>query len=469
MTLATTTNRIAYAGDGTTTVFPFAYYFLANADLVVVLRDSSGSETTKTLTTHYTVSGAGNDSGGSVTMLTAPASGETLTIYRDPAITQSLDLVDNDPLPAESLESAIDRGVMISQRLDERIDRSVRLTDGLSSAFDTRLPTVLTAEYLLRVNSTATGLELVSMNSIGAAPTFPLTTKGDLLAYSSSVARFGVGSNTQALVADSTQTFGMKWENKGIFTTTSKTANYTVLVSDDAVFGDATGGAFTLTLPAAAGVAGKRFFLKKTDSSVNAITISGNIDGSARKLTTLNESVEIISDGTNWILLNHRANTDWVSYSPTIGATTTAPTVTVTSAKWRRNGDMMKIMLYTAAFTTNGSGTYLFPLPTGYTIDTGKFGLSTIAVGTSDHTFLSICGKGSYEQTGGNLSTVGGFVYAVSTSNLSLVLPDQSGSGDVGVGRTTSYGSAGYAGNAPDAGAHKVQIEAEVPITDWWG
>lgn len=39
----------------------------------------------------------------------------------------------------------------------------------------------------------------------------PLTTKGDIVAYSSTNARLPVGTNAQILVADSTQTLGMKW------------------------------------------------------------------------------------------------------------------------------------------------------------------------------------------------------------------------------------------------------------------
>jgi hypothetical protein len=41
----------------------------------------------------------------------------------------------------------------------------------------------------------------------------PTTTKGDLIAYSTVNARLPVGSNTQVLSADSTQTTGLKWVN----------------------------------------------------------------------------------------------------------------------------------------------------------------------------------------------------------------------------------------------------------------
>jgi hypothetical protein len=297
MTLATTTNRIAYSGNGVTTAFSFPYYFLANGDLVVVLRDSSGNEVTKTITTHYTVSGAGVDAGGTVTMLTAPASGESLTIYRDPSRLQSLDLVNNDALPAESVEQAFDKGVMISQRLNDRIDRSVRWTDGVSSSFDTRLPSVLTADAVFKINSTGTGIEIASLNSIGTVVTFPLTTKGDLLAYSSSTARFGIGSDGQALVADSAQTFGMKWAYPSIVT---KTANYTLTALDEVVCADATSGTFTLTIPAASSVSGKVFLIKKTDASLNAISISATVDGRVVTLASPAQVLHIRSDGTNW-------------------------------------------------------------------------------------------------------------------------------------------------------------------------
>lgn len=128
MTVATTTNSYTYNGNGLTTVFAFNSVFLDAADLTVILTSSAGVETVQTITTHYTVSG-GSGSTGSVTMVTAPASGEKLTIVRDPALTQTLDLVANDPLPAEELEQALDKAVMLLQRVAERIDRSVVIQD----------------------------------------------------------------------------------------------------------------------------------------------------------------------------------------------------------------------------------------------------------------------------------------------------------------------------------------------------
>jgi hypothetical protein len=141
MTLSSTISRVSYSGNGSTTAFSFPYKFLSQSDLVVISRDSTtGVETTKTLTTHYTVTGAGATNGGTVTMLSAPATGTTLIIYRNPGQTQGLDLVENDSLPAEDVEEALDLLTMLVQRQSNRLDRAVRLSDGFSPTFDPTLP-----------------------------------------------------------------------------------------------------------------------------------------------------------------------------------------------------------------------------------------------------------------------------------------------------------------------------------------
>lgn len=56
-------------------------------------------------------------------------------------------------------------------------------------------------------------------------------------------------------------------------TVSTKTANYTILTSDSVILGDATAGAITITLYAASN-AGGIIHVKKSDSSVNSVTIS---------------------------------------------------------------------------------------------------------------------------------------------------------------------------------------------------
>ena len=141
MTVSSTTARVAYSGNGTATVFPVPFYFLANSQLGVSLYSSAGVETVQVLNTNYTVTGAGVSGGGSITMTVAPASGTTLIIYRGVPLTQATDLLPNDRLPAESIEQSLDKLTMLTQQLNESVVRSIRGPIGDSSSLDMRLPT----------------------------------------------------------------------------------------------------------------------------------------------------------------------------------------------------------------------------------------------------------------------------------------------------------------------------------------
>ena len=128
MTISTTIIKNSYSGNDSTTVFAYAFKIATTADIEVIIRSSAGVETVKTLTTHYTVSGAGSASGGNVTMGTPPATGETLVIRRATTQTQAVDLVENDPFTADSVEGAFDKNLSIAQELQEELDRSIKVS-----------------------------------------------------------------------------------------------------------------------------------------------------------------------------------------------------------------------------------------------------------------------------------------------------------------------------------------------------
>ena len=131
MTVSSTTVKNSYSGNGSTTQFAYGYKIFADSDLIVIIRvNSTGTETVKTLTTHYTVAGAGDASGGSITFTSGntPASGETVVIIREVPQTQAIDYIANDPFPAESHEEGLDRGTMTTQQVQEEVDRSLKLS-----------------------------------------------------------------------------------------------------------------------------------------------------------------------------------------------------------------------------------------------------------------------------------------------------------------------------------------------------
>ena len=108
MTISTTTIKNSYSGNGSTTTFNYTFKITDQDDIDVIIRSSSGTETTKTITTHYTVTGVGNSSGGTVVFTSGniPSNTETVVLRRSTPLTQGVDLIENDPLPADTIENA---------------------------------------------------------------------------------------------------------------------------------------------------------------------------------------------------------------------------------------------------------------------------------------------------------------------------------------------------------------------------
>lgn len=166
-------------------------------------------------------------------------------------------------------------------------------------------PSAVTATELGYVSGVTSAIQTQIAAQV---PKSSFTAKGDILAGtgSSTFSALPLGSNGTFLSADSTQTSGVKWATvSSNVSVTSKTANYTIGSSDDLILGDATGGAFTLTLPTAVGATGKVYRIKKIDASINAVNIATTSAQTIDGLTSLvmgsrYDDIELISDNANW-------------------------------------------------------------------------------------------------------------------------------------------------------------------------
>ena len=130
MTISSTTVKNSYSGDSSTTTFSYTFKIFQDSDIQVIIRSSTGTETTKTITTHYTVTGAGVSAGGSVIFTSGniPVTGETVILRRNIPQTQAIDYIANDPFPAESHEEGLDRATMAIQQIQEEVTRSIKLS-----------------------------------------------------------------------------------------------------------------------------------------------------------------------------------------------------------------------------------------------------------------------------------------------------------------------------------------------------
>ncbi len=134
MTVSSTSSRVVYAGDGTTTAFPFAFKVLQAADLAVVYTDATGTDFTLS-PAQYGASGLGLDAGGTVTYPLAGspiAPATTLTIYRNAAAVQPASLSNQGAMWPQAIEAALDRIVMLCQGVIDTASRAlvVSPTDG---------------------------------------------------------------------------------------------------------------------------------------------------------------------------------------------------------------------------------------------------------------------------------------------------------------------------------------------------
>ena len=175
MSFSSETFRNDYVGAGTTDTYNYSFLILDETHLQVVQRSAAGVETTLALTTDYTVTGVGVDSGGTITLTAGNlASGVALTIKRKLPITQETDIRNQGEFFPETHENEFDRGKMVSGQQQDDIDRSIRLPVTISSsAFDPELPGTMTlpasAGKVPAINADSDAFELKSASELLAA------------------------------------------------------------------------------------------------------------------------------------------------------------------------------------------------------------------------------------------------------------------------------------------------------------
>jgi hypothetical protein len=99
----------------------------------------------------------------------------------------------------------------------------------------------------------------------------------------------------------------------------SVTSSTALNTNDGMLVVDATSGAVTVTLMNPNLASGQPVTIKKSDSSANAVTIGGTVDGTAnRTLDAQNDSIVIQSDGTTWFRPMLTASNSVPDYSSSI-------------------------------------------------------------------------------------------------------------------------------------------------------
>lgn len=131
MTVSSTTRQAGpYHGNDIVAAFPFAFRVFSAGDVQVVQTDPDGVETTLTLTTHYTVSLNANQNsnpGGTVTAVSAPATGYKWTLTSDIDPLQAIDLTNLGGFYPAVINTGFDKLTILVQQVLNKVARSIKI------------------------------------------------------------------------------------------------------------------------------------------------------------------------------------------------------------------------------------------------------------------------------------------------------------------------------------------------------
>ena len=163
--------RREYIAAAAQTLFSVPFELFANGDLAVFIDGALQG-----LDADYTVSGAGVEGGGSITLLTAATGGESIVVESDIPMARDSKYTQAGDLPHEILDNDFQRIVRMLQQLERDLARTFRLQR--TDVNDASLAIPLAAARINKFLTTGAAGELLFSQSIPAATTFNQATVG---------------------------------------------------------------------------------------------------------------------------------------------------------------------------------------------------------------------------------------------------------------------------------------------------
>ncbi len=267
------------AGDDNDTTFTFDFEIINTSDLRVWERtDSTGVQTLKTETTDYSVTATNLDftSGGTVTMVTAPATGVTLVIGRVIPYDQQANFIDAGVISLSSVTDALDAVTLKVQQLEEMLNRAGLNPETDDTTLDMTLP-----------NSVDRASQFYGFNGSGE----PTVISSGITAGDATVTAYAETYLDDASEAAFKQTTNLEAGTDFH----AYTANGNTILTDAGVLALAGDTSALVSIESLANAADKFLYLTGTDTFANAdITAAGRalVDDAtaAAQLTTLGGS-----------------------------------------------------------------------------------------------------------------------------------------------------------------------------------
>ena len=117
-----TSPRDQYTAAASQAVFTVSFEFLADADLKVYQTlsgaDPDDAANLLTLTTEYTVVGAGSNGTKEITLVTGAAAGDVITIMRDAGVDRDTEFLSNGDLDIASMNQELNKIITLVQQVE---------------------------------------------------------------------------------------------------------------------------------------------------------------------------------------------------------------------------------------------------------------------------------------------------------------------------------------------------------------
>lgn len=272
MTVSSSTSKSGpYSGDGSTTAFSFNFKVQAATDIKVVrtvTTNGTAVDTTLTVTADYTVSvNADQDTspGGSITMISAPSSGQQITILRDVSATQGASFPNQGGFYPKVLETALDKLTMLYQQLREELSRALKtsVADSITNLQD----------LLLELNTAVANAESSESGASGSATTATAQAAIATAQATTATAQAGIATAQATAATAAAASIGFK----DVVFISAANSPYTVTQATSGVLinVDTSSGSVVINLPTIATLS-LPFTVgaKKATSDANTVTIN---------------------------------------------------------------------------------------------------------------------------------------------------------------------------------------------------
>lgn len=258
--------RVQLTADGVQTQFTFLFPIFEDADLEVYLdtvKQSSG----------FTVFGAGNSVGGSISFDGAPNNGVTVTLARRLAVHRTSDFQESGEFRSKVINDELDYLTASLQQVADDQSRSAQVSVTQSVAVDMNLPSPVVNAALVWNGSADGFANGPSVDDIANAQTYANTAALSATSAASSAST----AQSSVILAQSAASAAQTAVSSNMYATNeSKSADFTIAVGDDGkqFLIDTSTGPITVTLPEGSTASdGFRFAMGKVSADNNGIVL----------------------------------------------------------------------------------------------------------------------------------------------------------------------------------------------------